>query len=172
MDVTRRSCLAVIGGLFLPAVARASTRDMELGVHRAINVQRGIYGLPPLVWSEAIAYTARQHSARMLTAGFFAHRDPLYGDFSERISASGMRWSHVAENIFKAKGYPDMVAMSVDRVDVQPRPSPQHLERRVLRNGSGRRDLGGWGVLHHAAVFTAAGRERSSALMKKARQSH
>lgn len=113
MDVTRRSCLAVIGGLFLPAVARASTRDMELGVHRAINVQRGIYGLPPLVWSEAIAYTARQHSARMLTAGFFAHRDPLYGDFSERISASGMRWSHVAENIFKAKGYPDMVAMSV-----------------------------------------------------------
>ena len=113
MLLSRRHWLLLATAPVMPARAHSALRDSEREIYRAINVQRGLYGLPELAWSDDLAYTARQHSARMLTAGFFAHRDPVYGDIAQRISAAGVRWSHIAENIFKARGYPDMVAMSV-----------------------------------------------------------
>ena len=135
--LSRRDCLLVTVGCCLQKPGAASPRDSEREVYRAINVQRGLYGVPELAWSDAIAVTARSHSWRMLTAGFFAHQDPLYGDFSQRISAAQLRWTHVAENIFKARGYPDMVAMSVVEWMYSPGHRRNILNAEFLETGVG-----------------------------------
>ena len=108
--MTRRVCLA---GLGLLAVSRATVRNVKDRVHQGINAQRRRHGVPPLVWNAALAGTARQHSERMLLAGFFAHQDPERGDLIQRLSAAAIPWKAIAENIFREQGYDDPVSRAI-----------------------------------------------------------
>lgn len=104
--MTRRALLASLG-------VAAATRDLELRAHAGINAQRHRNGIAPLVWNPALAGTARDHSRRMLTAGFFAHTDPQRGDLIQRVNAAAIAWTRLAENIFREQGYQDPVSMAI-----------------------------------------------------------
>jgi uncharacterized protein YkwD len=53
----------------------------------------------PLRWNEKLAAVARGHSRDMLEQGFFAHVDPEGRTVSARVSAAGIPWRALGENI-------------------------------------------------------------------------
>jgi uncharacterized protein YkwD len=53
----------------------------------------------PLRWNENLAAVARAHSRNMLEQGFFDHVDPEGRTVSARISAAGIPWRALGENI-------------------------------------------------------------------------
>jgi len=53
----------------------------------------------PLRWNEQLAAVARAHSRDMIQQGFFDHVDPEGRSSGERLSAAGIRWQAVGENI-------------------------------------------------------------------------
>jgi uncharacterized protein YkwD len=111
--LSRRALLASVG--WFAAVGRAGTavRDLEYRVHDGINRQRLAHGLEQLRWNAALAATARNHSGRMLSTGFFAHVDPEFGDLVRRVNAAGIQWSRIAENIFREQGYDDPASQAI-----------------------------------------------------------
>lgn len=91
----------------------AGPQGEERRVFEAINRERRDRRMPPLAWDEAVARQARAHSTRMRDLGFFSHQDPELGGVSSRLAAAGIRWTALAENIYKAKGFhrPDIEAV-------------------------------------------------------------
>ena len=110
--MTRRACLVGLGILALGR-AGVGVRDLEYRVYAGINAQRRKHGVAPLAWNPALASTARAHSWRMLSAGFFAHQDPERGDLIQRINGAAIPWKSVAENIFREQGYDDPVSRAI-----------------------------------------------------------
>jgi uncharacterized protein YkwD len=102
--VTRRSFSAA--SLLLAASPKAQDlRAMEKRVFALANNQRWAMNVPALIWSDAVAAAAREHSTNMMTRGFFSHQDPERGDLAARLNAGGIRWMRCAENIFREWGY-------------------------------------------------------------------
>lgn len=115
--MTRREILPCFAGPWLgpllftqkSAFFEQQTRAAERRLFDLINEERTNASLPPLIWSDAIAASARKHSKRMMDGNFFSHTDPELGALSARIDAAGIRWSRCAENIFHSHGWPNPV---------------------------------------------------------------
>lgn len=86
---------------------------IERRVFDAINFQRVAADSEPLRWSPELCLTAREHSRRMLEAGFFGHNDPTYGDLAARLNRARIEWLRCAENVFRENGYQDPVSIAV-----------------------------------------------------------
>jgi uncharacterized protein YkwD len=53
----------------------------------------------PLLWNDRLAAVARAHSEEMARNGYFSHEASDGASPAERISAAGILWSRVGENI-------------------------------------------------------------------------
>ncbi len=64
--------------------------ELEYLIHEATNEIRRTKGLRSLVWSDTIAYVARNHSLDMATAGYFGHVDRDGNSATERAAEAGL----------------------------------------------------------------------------------
>jgi uncharacterized protein YkwD len=88
-----------------PAEAQTAptTSQMERDAFNRINAYRQARGLPALVWNEAIAIQARQHSQNMANGTTpFGHNG-----FAARIAATKITYASAAENVAWNMGYAD-----------------------------------------------------------------
>jgi len=53
----------------------------------------------PLAWDDRLAAAARAHSDEMARDGFFSHEGANGASPAQRISAAGIQWTRVGENI-------------------------------------------------------------------------
>lgn len=81
---------------------RASTAKIgatEQRVFAVINQARAAVGVGPLTMSSALVAAAHAHNLAMARGCGLTHQCAGEASFSERISAQGVQWSFVAENI-------------------------------------------------------------------------
>jgi nucleoid-associated protein YgaU len=72
------------------------------------NIERGKAGLAPIKFSSQLAVAAQEHSEDMAEEDFFSHDNPEDGSgAANRVSATGYRWSWVAENIYAGGDTPE-----------------------------------------------------------------
>ncbi len=64
-----------------------------------LNQDRARFSLPALQWDAQLAEIARDHSAEMRDAGYFAHRSPTTGMHTDRMTAAHYRSVASAENL-------------------------------------------------------------------------
>jgi uncharacterized protein YkwD len=102
---TRRTLFLAVTALPIPTIERR--------VFDAINFQRVSQDSDPLAWDPRLCLAARDHSRRMIAAGFFGHVDPRFGDLVARLERAGIRWTRCAENVFQEKNFDDPVALAV-----------------------------------------------------------
>jgi hypothetical protein len=88
-------------------------RAMELETEKGINRIRTRHGLRPLVPHEPLSEVARAHSRHMVQGGFFDHTDPSGRKPADRVSAAGVRWLRVTENIAMNAGMEDPVEQAL-----------------------------------------------------------
>ncbi|MFQ5844702.1 MAG: CAP domain-containing protein [Planctomycetota bacterium] len=74
-----------------------------------VNQERANAGLPALGWDDPAAQVAYDHGVDMDTRNFFAHQNPDGQEPWDRLTAAGIGWSAVGENI--ARGQPDPVSV-------------------------------------------------------------
>lgn len=84
----------------------------EQQVFDLVNQIREENGLSPFEYNETLAQVARAHSQDMIDRNFFDHINPDGDDPSDRVSAAGIRWSRVAENIAAGQRTPEQVVDS------------------------------------------------------------
>lgn len=71
------------------------------------NEERTKLGLNPFVWDDRLMHAARTHAEKMAEAHSLSHRVANEADLSDRIAATGLRFSMVAENIAYATQNPN-----------------------------------------------------------------
>jgi hypothetical protein len=87
-------------GLLLSAYAYAQFDPAA--EHRILdqaNQARNKAGLPPLHWDNKLAQAARTHAEKMAEGHSLSHRLQGEADLTDRIAATGLRFSSVSENI-------------------------------------------------------------------------
>lgn len=84
----------------------------EQEVFDLVNQIRAENGLEPFVYNATLAQVARAHSQDMIDRGFFDHTNPDGDGPGDRVSAAGVRWSQVAENIAAGQRTPEEVVTS------------------------------------------------------------
>jgi uncharacterized protein YkwD len=104
--------LAIAGTVIVPTVLQSrpvaaqtapTTTTMERDAFNRINAYRQTKGLPALVWNDAIAAQARQHSQNMANG-----KTPFGHDgFAARIAATKITYASAAENVAWNMGYAD-----------------------------------------------------------------
>lgn len=77
--------------------------SLEDQVALLVNDHRQRIGCPRLVWNQAVADVAAEHSADMLEREYFGHRDPEGNDLADRLRAARIPYSLAGENI--ARGF-------------------------------------------------------------------
>lgn len=100
----------------VPRDARGEV-DLDLlarELHRATDRVRLERGLDPLVWNEALARVALDHSRAMSRLDFFEHRDPRGREPRDRVDEAGIAWGRLGENLHKSRGSKDPVATAVE----------------------------------------------------------
>lgn len=84
------------GGGGAPATGEAAgVEEMT----RLVNAQRRAVGCPPLAWLQPAAEAAAAHSADMDRRGYFDHASPEGQQPWDRVTARGVAYRLVAENI-------------------------------------------------------------------------
>ena len=86
---------------------------MEVDTFNQINQQRISNGLAALVMNETVRTVARNHSQDMIDRGFFDHTNPDGLGVGDRVTAAGVAWQRVGENIASNSGYADPVTVAV-----------------------------------------------------------
>ena len=89
-------------------------RAMETETEKAVNRVRARHGLPPLVPAPVLIQVARAHSEDMVRRHYFDHQDPDGRRAADRVTASGIKWSKVSENLAMNSGMDDPVAQAVE----------------------------------------------------------
>lgn len=96
---------------------------LERAIHEETNAEREQRGLAPLVWSDTIAYVARQHSQDMAQKGYFGHINQEGMKATQRAAAVGLDFSHrsgqymiegLGENLFATHRYEEYVVSEHD----------------------------------------------------------
>lgn len=103
-------------GELKPMIAGRAIRELESLEQQClegINRQREARGLAPLTYSEELLEVARYYSRRMAEEGFFSHTDPEGHTVRQRVSAAGIRWRVLGENLAYTNGYINPVAASI-----------------------------------------------------------
>ena len=88
--------LTAPGSLFAKPPQTASS---EGRLFSSLNRERAALGLPALQWDDALASGARQHAVRMAQLDQMSHQLPGESDLLTRLTASGARFSVIAENV-------------------------------------------------------------------------
>lgn len=85
------------------APTTTSTSSLEVQAARAVfdatNAARTQAGLPVLAWNEALVRSGREHNLAMAAANQLSHQLPGEPGFGQRISAQGVRWTSIGENV-------------------------------------------------------------------------
>ncbi len=105
------------------ASAPIPANSLERQAFDLINAARTKNHLPPLAWDGDLCRLARAHSENMGRRNFFDHEAPDGSDLLDRVSASGIVWRSLGENIAYNEGQVDPVRMAVE----QWMKSPKHL---------------------------------------------
>ncbi len=79
--------------------AGAVDEQAEARMLKLVNDERTQAGLPPLKLDPQLTEAARAHSRDMLAQGYFAHEDNNGKRPADRVSAAGVRWAIVGENL-------------------------------------------------------------------------
>ncbi len=106
---TRTAAVAPSSG---PAVAGNS---FERQAFNLINAERARYRLPALAWDGQLCRVARGHSENMGRRNFFDHEAPDGSNLLDRVSASGVAWRSLGENIAYNQGQVDPVRVAVEQ---------------------------------------------------------
>ncbi|HEX2254841.1 MAG TPA: CAP domain-containing protein [Thermoanaerobaculia bacterium] len=77
----------------------SSAAVAEIRSFNLLNEARREAGRPELIFDPAIAEVARRHSRRMRDEGFFEHIDPDGKGPAQRLSAAGIGFALVGENL-------------------------------------------------------------------------
>ena len=101
--------LAILAlALLQPALAQQQDPSvMEQELFRLVNAERARAGLPQLRLESKLADAARAHSQLMSDRKALSHRLDGEPDLSPRISATGLRFNAVAENVSLVQGLDD-----------------------------------------------------------------
>src|SRR5690349_11530678 len=101
------SLLAPATFVFFVAVsASAQTpprNETERELFELLNHERVTDHLPELKWEDALFKAARKHALQMLDLNTLEHQLPGEPGLEERITASGARFTFIAENIALGK---------------------------------------------------------------------
>lgn len=94
-------CLALLPLVLLPlaAFAQQDTSAMEQELIRLVNQERAKAGVPALRVDDQLTAAARAHSERMAQHKTLAHTVDGEPELSQRITATGLRFNAVAENV-------------------------------------------------------------------------
>ena len=117
-----------------PAAVAASSapvaaNSFERQAFNLINAERARYRLPALVWDGSLCRVARTHSDNMGRRNFFEHDSPDGASLPDRVSAVGVAWRSLGENIAYNQGQVDPVRVAVE----QWMQSPKHRAN-ILRS--------------------------------------
>jgi uncharacterized protein YkwD len=82
-----------------PTGGAVNGAQMVQEMARLVNAHRAARGCPALVWLQPAADAAQAHSADMVRRGYFDHTSPDGQGPADRLSARGVGWRMVAENI-------------------------------------------------------------------------
>ena len=118
-------------------------REMESETEKAINRVRAQHGLRPLVPLPALITVARDHSEDMVERNYFDHEDPDGRRVADRITAAGVSWSKVSENLAMNSGAEDPVARAVQGWMESPGHRKNILDPAVTHTGVGIAEDGG-----------------------------
>lgn len=100
-----------------------------------INQERAGAGLPALIMSDALIRSAHKHNLAMLAAGQLSHQLPGEADLGTRISAQGVKWNMVAENIGYGFGDATQTAVSLNQSMFAEKP-PNDGHRQNILSGN------------------------------------
>jgi len=108
-------------------------------VRQQINKIRQEHGLEPLEANDALAKVARAYSREMAQKNFFSHIDSEGTNPAKRVSASGISYWIVAENLFMSTNALQPVSLAVKGWMA----SPGH-QQNILRSGVTETGVGVW----------------------------
>ena len=83
--------------------------DLESELLRRVNDYRVARGLNALIDSSALRDVARAHSMSMESDGYFGHESPEGLSAGARLTAAGVAWTVVGENLAKDISAPEAV---------------------------------------------------------------
>jgi uncharacterized protein YkwD len=88
------------GGEGARCVSPEDAARMADQVLQLVNLERAERNLQPVVLDERLAKIADNYACRMVTGGFFGHRDPVTGDgLAERAVAGKYTFYAIGENL-------------------------------------------------------------------------
>ena len=117
-----------------PAVAQ-----MEAEIRQRINEIRQENNLNLLENNEKLAQVARDYSRQMAQGNFFSHTSPDGSTPAQRVSAAGITYLIVGENLFRSTNAPNPVSLSVKGW----MNSPGH-RKNILRSAFNQTGVGIW----------------------------
>ncbi|HEX5042400.1 MAG TPA: CAP domain-containing protein [Candidatus Polarisedimenticolaceae bacterium] len=112
-------------------------REMESETEKAVNRVRARHGLRSLVPDPALIRVARAHSEDMVRRHYFDHEDPEGRRAADRVTAAGISWSKVSENLAMNAGMDDPVARAVEGWMDSPGHRANILDSAVTHTGVG-----------------------------------
>jgi uncharacterized protein YkwD len=118
-------------------------REMESEIETAVNRVRARHGLQPLQPLPALITAARGHSEDMVQRHYFDHVDPEGRRVADRVTAAGVSWSKVSENLAMNSGMEDPVARAVEGWMDSPGHRANILDPKVTHTGVGIAEDGG-----------------------------
>lgn len=119
----------------------AQITQMETAVRQGINQVRQKNGLQPLQNNEKLAQVARNYSRQMAQQNFFSHTGADGSTLQDRVSAGGISYWIVGENLFKSQNVPQPVPAAIEGW----MQSPGHREN-ILRPVFRETGIGVWRV--------------------------
>ncbi len=91
----------------------ARTAKIEARIREGINKEREKNGLKPLQNNERLAEVARKYSRQMAEKNFFSHTGPDGSTLEKRVSAGGISYWVVGENLFKGTNISQPVPVAI-----------------------------------------------------------
>ncbi len=101
-----------------------------------INQERAGMNLPALQMSNALINSAHLHNLKMLAADQLSHQLPGEADLGTRISAQGVKWTIVAENIGYGFGDATQTAVSLNQSMFAEKPPNDGHRQNILSNAN------------------------------------
>ena len=97
------------------ASSPVAASSLERQAFNAINSERAKKGLSPLIWDGELCRVARRHSESMGRLNFFDHQGPDGTNLLDRVTASGINWKSLGENIAYNQGQDDPTGIAIDQ---------------------------------------------------------
>ena len=111
--------------------ALPSAASVERQAFVLLNAERTAKGLEELVWNDAVAEVAREHSRNMAEAKFFSHQGSDGSMVDDRADRMGLgNWSAIGENIAFLKGFDNPAEFAVEKW----MQSPSHRKNLLGKN--------------------------------------